>query len=66
MEEFENSHHESKDLKLLVDFKDIDVEFKGKQMEIECIKYKSKKVNKNLKKEEVDLKNRKSKGKSLF
>lgn len=64
-EKFDNRQDEPKDLKLLVDFKQLDLEFSGKQMELGSIKYKTKKVNKNLKKEIVDFK-KKPKGNSLF
>lgn len=64
-EKFDQRQEGPKDLKLLLDFKQLDVEFSGKQMELGSIKYKTKKVNKNLKKEIVDFK-KKPKGNTLF
>lgn len=54
------------DLKLIVDFELTDLDFKGKPLAIESIKYKrDKNHNKKLKQSKVNLKN-KPKGKSLF
>jgi len=53
------------DLKLLVDFNQIEAEFNGKQMEIGSIKYKGNKVNRGLKKEVINFR-KNTKGKSLF
>jgi len=63
-EKFLDQHKESKDLKLIVDFNQLDISFEGKQMEIGSIKYKKKK-DKKLKKAIVNLKDN-SKGKNLF
>ena len=49
------SNPNKEDLKLLVDFNQIEAEFNGKQMEIGSIKYKGNKVNKGLKKEVIKL-----------
>ena len=64
-DKFDKRQEGPKDLKLLVDFKQLDVEFSGKQMELGSIKYKNKKVNKVLKKEIIDFK-KKPKGNTLF
>ena len=64
-EKFDQRQEGPKDLKMLLDFKQLDVEFSGKQMELGSIKYKTKKVNKSLKKEIVDFK-KKPKGNTLF
>jgi hypothetical protein len=64
-EKFDQRQEGPKDLKLLLDFKQLDVEFSGKQMELGSIKYKNKKVNRNLKKEIIDFK-KKPKGNTLF
>ena len=42
-DKFDKRQEGPKDLKLLVDFKQLDVEFTGKQMELGSIKYKNKK-----------------------
>jgi hypothetical protein len=65
-EKFDSSQNQSKDLKLLVDFKQLDLEFSGKQIELGSIKYKNKKVNKNLKKEVIDFKKKPKGNNSLF
>ena len=64
-DKFDKRQEGPKDLKLLVDFKQLDVEFSGKQMELGSIKYKNKKVNRNLKKEIIDFR-KKPKGNTLF
>jgi hypothetical protein len=55
-EKFEESLSKENDYKLIVDFKDLNLHFPNKQMEIEDIKYKKKKV---LKQSTVDLKKKK-------
>lgn len=64
-DKFDKRQEGPKDLKLLVDFKQLDVEFSGKQMELGSIKYKNKKVNRDLKKEIINFK-KKPKGNTLF
>lgn len=64
-DKFDKRQEGPKDLKLLVDFKQLDVEFTGKQMELGSIKYKNKKVNRDLKKEIINFK-KKPKGNTLF
>jgi hypothetical protein len=64
-DKFDKRQEGPKDLKLLIDFKQLDVEFTGKQMELGSIKYKNKKVNRDLKKEIISFK-KKPKGNTLF
>jgi len=64
MDKFESHFKEPGESKLLVDFSGLNVEFTGKQMFIDNIKYK--KVKKDLKKEVIDLKDRKKQSKNLF
>tara|TARA_B110000503_G_scaffold4852_1_gene6471 strand:+ start:2216 stop:2419 length:204 start_codon:yes stop_codon:yes gene_type:complete len=65
LENIEDFEYQAGDLKLLIDFDMTEIEFKGKPLAIESIKYKNNKINKKLKQSEVNLKN-KPKGKSLF
>ena len=64
LDKFESQIKEPGTGKLIIDFKDIDIEFQGKQFDIGDIKYK--KPKKKLKKAEIDLKNRKSSSQNLF
>jgi hypothetical protein len=64
LDKFESQIKEPGTGKLIIDFKDIDIEFQHKQFDIGSIKYK--KPKKNLKKAEIDLKNRKSSSQNLF
>jgi hypothetical protein len=59
LDNFHEKHEKEGNFKLIVDFKQLDVSFTGKQLEIENIKYKKKK--KDLKKEVIDLKKSKNK-----
>jgi hypothetical protein len=65
-DKFDQRQEGPKDLKLLLDFGKLDAEFSGKQMELGSIKYKSKKVNRNLKKEIIDFKKKPKGNNSLF
>lgn len=56
-EKFEERLSKEGDYKLIFDFNDLNLNFSGKQMEIENIKYKKKK---SLKKEVVNLKEKKN------
>jgi hypothetical protein len=58
LDKFDSIFDKQGDFKLIVDFKQLEIDFTGKQLEIEDIKYKTTKVNKDLKKEIVDLKNK--------
>jgi hypothetical protein len=58
LDKFEKVFDKQGDFKLIVDFRQLEIDFTGKQLEIEDIKYKTTKVNKDLKKEIVDLKNK--------
>ena len=50
--------------KVPIDFKQVDIEFKGKQIDLGSIKYK--KPKKKLQKEVIDLKTKKSTSQNLF
>lgn len=70
MEELQNFYEDyeisEKNLKLLVDFDEIDLKMEKKIFEISDIKYKERKPQ-NLKRREINTKNYKSRGnKSLF
>lgn len=64
-DKFDKRQESPKDLKLIIDFSKLAAEFSGKQMELGSIKYKNKKVNRDLKKEIINFK-KKPKGNTLF
>jgi hypothetical protein len=55
-EKFEERLSKEGNYKLIIDFNDLNLEFQSKQMEIDIIKYKKKKL---LKKEVINLKEKK-------
>ena len=64
LEKFQDMKVEDGTFKLIVDFKEIDLAFQGNQFDVGVIKYK--KSKKNLKKAEIDLKNRNPNDQNLF